>query len=109
MIPVPDLSTELGPIIVSSMTATYPSKVVQTAATTEEFTTGMGLLNTSILRTIDHGHLEAPVILAVAKLHGTGRGRDHVNVTSVAVQHLVTPAGTLVQSPTWVLLRAPQP
>jgi hypothetical protein len=43
----------------------------------------MGFFHSSIIRSIDHRGLEAPIILAVPCLESPGRGHDHVDLSRI--------------------------
>lgn len=65
-----------------------PSEIVESAATTQHFASGMRLLNPFIVRTLDHGGFVAPVILAVAELECSCWCGDHRLVARIALASL---------------------
>lgn len=82
-LPSPLLTTKLSPIVKSSSRTGNPSIVVEARATTENLSSGVGLLNASVLRTIDHTSLERPVILGTSKSEGSGGSGDGVDGSGV--------------------------
>lgn len=84
MVPCPLLSAEFTPVVESSRTAWNPSVVVETAASSKDFAAGVGLFDSSVLGSVDHGGLVCPIMLAAPQLERTSRGGDGVNVLGIS-------------------------
>lgn len=78
-LPSPLITTKLSPIVKSSSGTGDPSVVVEARAATENLSSGVGLLNTSVLGTINHASLERPIILGTSESEGSGGSGDGVN------------------------------
>ena len=84
-IPVPEFSTELGPVVIRAMATADPSVIIQGTATAKDFAARVWLLDTSVFWSIYHGCLETPVILTVAEFKCPSWRGYHVDFTSVAI------------------------
>ena len=78
-LPGPLLTTKLSPVVKSSSRTGDPSVVVEARAAAEDLSSGIGLLNASVLGTINHASLERPIILGTSESEGSGGSRDGVN------------------------------
>lgn len=82
-IPGPFLATVFSPHVKGGLAAGNPGEVVERGATTEDLATGVGLLDTLVVVTLDHGGLVGPVVLGAAEVHGVGGRHDLVELLGV--------------------------
>lgn len=82
-VPGPLLATVLSPHVKGGLASRDPSEVVERRAATEDLATGVGLLDTLVVITLDNGGLVGPVMLAASKVHGIGGGHDLLELLGV--------------------------
>ena len=83
-LPIPKLAAKFRPIIIRALTPSYPGEVIETAASTEDFSSRVGLLDSLIVWPLNHGGLVAPVVFAVAEFKGSSWCCDHRFITRIA-------------------------
>lgn len=82
-VPGPLLATVLSPHVKGRLASGDPSEVVERGGAAEDLATGVGLLDTLVVVTLDHGGLVGPVMLAASQVHGVGGGHDLVELLGV--------------------------
>ena len=84
IVPVPGIATIFSPVIKCWLTSSNPGVVVETATSPKDFTPGVRLFNTLIVRPCNHCGFVAPIIVASSKLEGSSWGVDFWNILRVA-------------------------
>lgn len=82
--PVPSGTTKLLPIVEGCGRASNPGIIVERSTAAQHLSTGVRLLDTSIVWAVDHGRLVLPVVLRVSQTHGLRRGGDVGDLGRVA-------------------------
>lgn len=82
-VPSPLLTTILSPHVKGRLASGDPSEVIKRRAATEDLATGVGLLDTLVVVTLDNGGLVGPVMLAATEVHGVGGGHDLLQLLGV--------------------------
>lgn len=79
--PVPIRATKSFPVVKRCSAAWNPGVIVQTTASTKNLSSGIWFLDTSVVRSINHGSFVCPVVVAVTKLESSSWGCDLGDLT----------------------------
>ena len=82
-IPGPLLAAKFFPVIKGLLAARNPGEVVKGRASTKDLPSGIGLVNTLVIRTLDERGLVGPIIFAATDAHRLGRRGDFLDFGGV--------------------------